>query len=86
MTYNNLHYCIINRDDVKCINFACVKETGPDTLRRSIDGTKTFVKYEGDQPDCLFEIAGNLTGLPEYTHEEILEILKGSEWSKQDSK
>jgi hypothetical protein len=77
-------YCIINVEDVEKINFADVMQTSPKSMRRSIDGTKTFVKYEGDQPDCLFAIAGNLTGLPEYTHEEIVEILDGPEWRNQD--
>ena len=84
MIYNNLHYCIINCDDVKSINFTDVHETSPGYLRRSIDGTKTFVKYEGEQPNCLFIVAGNATGLPEHTHEEFLEILKGPEWSHRD--
>ena len=77
-------YCIINVEDVEKINFADVMQTSPKSMRRSLDGTKTFVKYEGEQPDCLFTIAGNATGLPEHTHEEVLEILKGPEWSHRD--
>jgi len=84
MIYNNLHYCIINCDDIKSINFADVGESSPESLRRSIDGTKTFVKYEGEQPEFIFHIAGSLIGLPEYTHQEFLEILKGPEWVTQD--
>jgi hypothetical protein len=84
MIYNNLHYCIINCDDVKSINFTDVKESSPESLRRSIDGTKTFVKYEGEQPEFIFHIAGSLIGLPEYPHQEFLEILKGPEWEPQD--
>ena len=84
MTYNNLHYCIIDWEDVKAINFTHVQESVPESLRRSIDGTKTFVKYEGEQPEFIFHIAGSLIGLPEYTHQEFLEILKGPEWVPQD--
>ena len=77
-------YCIINVEDVEKIDFADVMQTFPKSMRRSLDGTKTFVKYEGDQPDCLFTIAGNTTGLQEYTHEEILKLLDGPEWRSQD--
>ena len=80
---NNLHYCIINASDVSAIQFDKVKEDSPQTLRYSIDRTKTFVKYEGEQPEFIFHIAGNLVGLPEYTHAEIIEILKGPEWVTQ---
>ena len=74
-------FCIIDVTDIDQINFNDVMQTEPSSMRRSVDGTKTFVKYEGDQPDCIFDIANNLTGLPEYTHEEFLEILKGPEWN-----
>ena len=84
MIYNNLRYCIIECVDIGLVHFNKVKETSPDTMRRSLDGTKTFVKYEGEQPEFIFHIAGNLVGLPEYTHEEFIEILKGSEWATQD--
>ena len=83
MIYNNLRYCIIECVDIGLVHFNKVKETSPDTMRRSLDGTKTFVKYEGEQPDCLFTIAGNTTGLQEYTHEEILKLLDGPEWRSQ---
>ena len=81
---NNLHYCIIELADIDLVQFNKVKEDSPDTMRYSLDGTKTFVKYEGEQPEFIFHIAGNLIGLPEYTHEEFIEILKGPEWVTQD--
>ncbi len=81
---NTKTYCIIDATDVKYIHFNRVLESGPDSLRNSLDGTKTFVKYEGEQPECLFNIAGDLVGLPEYTHSEFIEILNSSEWTVQD--
>ena len=75
--------CIIDVKDIDKINFSEVMETRPDSLRLSVDGTKTFVKYRGDQPDCLFAVAGNAVGLPEYTQEEFLKILDGPEWNHQ---
>ena len=41
-------YVIINSSDVSSVDFSKVSETSADTLRYSLDGTKTFVKFEGD--------------------------------------
>lgn len=70
-------YCIINSDEVGSVDFDQVQETSADTLRYSVDGTKTFVKYEGEQPSFL-------SGKTEYTHEEILAILATDEWTSPD--
>lgn len=67
-------YVIINSGEVSSINFDEVLESSSDTLRYNADGTKTFVKYEGTQPFSLL-------GKTEYTHQEILAILSGPEWS-----
>jgi len=45
--------------------------------RYSLDGTKTFVKYEGTQPSFLW-------GKTEYTHSEILEVLATDEWTSDE--
>jgi len=70
-------YCIINSDEVGSVDFDQVAETSADTLRYSLDGTKTFVKYEGDQPSFL-------SGKTEYTHSEILAILATDEWTSDE--
>jgi len=67
-------YVIINSGEVSSINFDEVLESSSDTLKYNADGTKTFVKYEGTQPFFLL-------GKTEYTHQEILAILSGPEWS-----
>jgi len=67
-------YVIIDSSEVDSIDFDQVLETSADTLRYSLDGTQTFVKYEGDQPSFL-------SSKQEYTHSEILAILSGSSWS-----
>ena len=67
-------YVILNQDEVDTINFDEVMEISSDTLRFSVDGDKTFVKFEGDTPDFL---AGKTT----YTHSEILAILQTEEWT-----
>ena len=70
-------YCIIDSSEVSSVNFEQVAETSADTLRYSIDGSKTFVKYEGTQPSFL-------NGKQEYTHSEILAILATDEWTSDE--
>ena len=70
-------YVIINADEVDSINFSQVHETSADTIRYSVDGTQTFVKYEGEQPSFL-------SGKTEYTNSEILAILSGDEWTPSE--
>ena len=70
-------YVTIDASEVANVDFSQVAETSAETLKYSVDGTKTFVKYEGDQPSFL-------SGKTEYTHSEILAILSGDEWSTSD--
>ena len=72
------NYVIIDKSEVANIDFSKVKETSAETLRYSIDGTKTFVKFEGDTPTFL-------SGKQQYTHTQILEILAGEEWASSES-
>lgn len=74
---NMKQYVIIDSTEVANINFDQVLETSADTLTYSVDGTKTFVKFEGDTPSFL-------DGKPQYTHAEILSILEGPEWSSDE--
>ena len=52
----DVKYVILNSDEVDQIDFAEVLQSSPTSMRYSIDRTKTFVKYEGEQPDFIFEI------------------------------
>ena len=70
-------YVIIDASEVANVDFDQVQETSADTLRYSVDGTKTFVKFEEDTPSFLI-------GEPQYDHAEILNILSGPEWSSSD--
>jgi len=70
-------YTIISSDDVDSIDFNQVLEGNESHLHYSLDGTKTLVKYRDDQPSFL-------SGKQEYTHEEILSILSGPEWTSED--
>lgn len=45
-TFPNRRWLVIPAEEVPNINFGQVIEAGPDSLRYSLDGTKTFIKYE----------------------------------------
>lgn len=70
-------YVIIDASEVANVDFDQVLQADADKLRYSLDGTKTFVKFEGDTPSFLI-------GEPQYDHAEILNILSGPEWSSSD--
>jgi len=71
-------YVIITKDDVPYINFQQVQETSADTLRYSLDGEQTFIKYDGARPSFLDEDDVELT------HAEILDVLSHEDWSSPD--
>lgn len=75
---NDRKYVIFDCSELPNVSFSEVMETSADTVRKSVDQTKTFVKYEGAQPAS---VAALTTKSQEYTHEEILAILATSEWT-----
>jgi len=76
--YENRKFMIFNVSELNQIDFTKVLETSADTVRKSVDETKTFVKWDGNIPDCV----NNLTTKEgPYTYEEILVILAGPEWT-----
>jgi len=76
--YENRRFVIFNVTEIPQIDFNQVYETDPESMRRSIDGTKTFVKYDLPEPSS---VAGLTTKSQEYTYEEILAILNTEEWT-----
>ena len=76
--FENRHYVIFDVTELAQIDFDQVLETSAETVRRSVDGTKTFVKYEGDMPATVLALT---TKSVPYTHEEILVILNTPEWT-----
>jgi hypothetical protein len=70
---------IFNVSELANINFNEVLETSAETVRISVDGTKTFVKWNGEtEPECVTNLT---TKEGPYTHNEILEIMKTNVWS-----
>jgi len=81
MAFENRQYVIFDVTEIDKIDFTEVLETSPETLRKSVQGTKTFVKWDGEIPQCV----SNLTTSEQYyTHSEILEILSTEEWTSSE--
>lgn len=76
--YENREFMIFNVSELNVIDFSQVLETSPETIRKSIDETKTFVKWEGDIPSSVQLLT---TAEGPYTYEEMLSILSTPEWS-----
>lgn len=79
MDYNNREFMIFNVSELPNINFEEVLETSIDTVRKSVDETKTFVKWNGQIPSCVSKLT---TKEGPYTYDEILQILSTPEWSE----
>ena len=71
-----MNYVIYDMADVADIDFSQVKEASQNTLRLSLDGTKTTLKFTGKTPSFL-------EGKTIYTHSEILTIMGNNEWYKE---
>jgi hypothetical protein len=70
---------IFSVTELNQINFTQVCETSIDTVRKSVDELKTFVKWDGEVIPT--SIDGLTTKEGPYTYEEILTILSTEEWT-----
>jgi len=76
--YTGREFMIFNVSELDIIDFTKVLETSAETVRKSVDGTKTFVKWDGAMPQCVIDLT---TSEGPYTYEEILAILATPEWT-----
>ena len=76
--YANRNFLIFPVTELSHVDFTQVQETSEETVRKSVDQTKTFVKWDGEAPAFVVEIS-NSEG--SYTYEEILDILSTEEWT-----
>jgi hypothetical protein len=70
---------IFNVSELNQINFTEVLETSSETVRRSVNGTKTFVKWDGENVPTSVDALTTKEG--PYTYEEILSILSTTAWT-----
>ena len=77
MAYENRHWVIVNTDNVtnEMINNAL--QINSATLRKTLDGSKALLKWDGDTPSCF-------DGMTTYNHSEILAILNNSDWKEEE--
>ena len=77
--YENRRFMIFNVSELGQIDFSTVLETSAETVRKSVDETKTFVKWDGTMPTCVSNLT---TKQGPYTYDEILAILSTPEWTE----
>jgi hypothetical protein len=76
--YTNRQFLIIPTSELSKVDFDQVQETSSETVRKSVDELKTFIKWDDVEPTFLSELV-NTEG--PFTYEEILDILSTEEWS-----
>lgn len=76
--YSTREYLIFPITELSKVDFNQVLETSEETVRKSVNNSKTFVKWSGVQPSFVSDLE-NTEG--PYTHEEILTILSTEEWT-----
>jgi hypothetical protein len=79
MSYENREFMIFNVSELPNVDFNQVLETSIDTVRKSVDETKTFVKWDGETIPSSIDTLTTKEG--PYTYEEILTILATEEWT-----
>ena len=65
-------YVIIEKEYIESIDFKKVVETSKSTLRYSLDGQKTIIKF-------ISEIPSFLEGMKIYSHKEIIKEINNSD-------
>jgi hypothetical protein len=81
--YLSRKYMIFDVSEIDKINFNEVYETSIETMRVSLNGLKTFVKWGGDEPSCVSNLN---TKMGPYNYDEILQILSTEEWTDPNPK
>ena len=72
-------YITINMSEIALVDFNQVMETSEQTVRLSVDGLQTVLKWEGDEPAFVSTLS-SYEG--PYTHQEILTIMATPVWSE----
>tara|TARA_Y100000401_G_scaffold57931_1_gene45854 strand:+ start:3662 stop:3898 length:237 start_codon:yes stop_codon:yes gene_type:complete len=73
--YSNRKWVIVNISDVTQEMIDNAIQSSMDALRKTLDGTKAILKWDGDTPTCF-------DGMTTYNHSEILTELAKSTWTE----
>ncbi len=77
MKYSNRKWVIVNVSDITDEMIVSAIQSSMATLRKTLDGSKAILKFEGDTPSCF-------DGLTTYNHSEILTELAKSAWTEEE--
>lgn len=77
--YDNREFMIFEVSELNLVDFTQVLETSIDTVRKSVDGLKTFVKWDGLTIPSSVEALTTKEG--PYTYNEMVDILATPEWT-----
>lgn len=80
--YEQRQFMIFNVSELELIDFSQVLETSIDTVRKNLERTKTFVKWDSEIIPSSIESLTTKEG--PYTYDEIIQILDGPEWTSND--
>lgn len=72
-------YLILPVTELPKVDFTQIEETSEETVRKSVDKSKTLIKWDNEDPTFLPEL--NNTEGP-YNYTEILDILSTPEWTE----
>ena len=72
--FENRKWVIVNVSDITEEMIESAMQSSMSTLRKTIDGSKAILKWDGDTPSCF-------DGMTTYSHSEILEELAKSDWT-----
>ena len=75
--YENRKWVIVNVSDITEEMIISAIQTSTSTLRKSLDGSKAILKWEGDTPSCFDSVTT-------YSHSEIKTELNKSDWNLGD--
>ena len=80
--FENRRWVIFPITELSKVDFSKVLETDETRLRKSVDNSKTFIKWDGETPSFVSSLSS--TEGP-YTHSQILTILATDTWTNPTS-
>ena len=75
MAFENRKWVIVNVSAITSEMIHSAIQSSMDTLRKTLDGSKAILKWDGDTPSCF-------DGMTTYTHSDILTELRKSTWTE----
>lgn len=80
MAFEKNRYLIVKVAEIDKCDFAELVITSDNTLQYSLDGFKTYIEWEGEQPNFV----ANLDYLEgPYTRDQMADVLRSSQWYKE---